>query len=202
MSKQEKDIYTDNGNVAENVNTTDEQAPDLKPLDGEEAVEDISELDSESQTESLEAEILRLNKELEEERKKYLLLYADFDNFRKRTVKEKSELIKNGGEQAFKGLLPILDDFERGIDACTTSGNDATCQGMQLILNKFQKYLVSNGVKEFGADDKEFDSDRHEAISVVPVTDPDQKGKIIDTVQKGYTINDKVLRHAKVVVGQ
>lgn len=149
------------------------------------------------------SEVETLRSELEKQKKEYLFLMAEFDNFRKRTLKEKSELIKNGGESALRGLLPIIDDFERGIKASENAENAAdVLEGMKLIYNKFIKYLAANGVKEFDPDDREFNPDRHEAISVVPVPDEDMKGKIIDTVEKGYTLNDKVLRHAKVVVGQ
>lgn len=150
-----------------------------------------------------EIEIEKLKEELAKEKKEYLFLMADFDNFRKRTLKEKAEIIKNGGENVLKGLLPILDDFERGIKAINDSETtDSVKEGMELIYNKFKKYLEQNGVKEIDTSDAEFDTSRHEAISVVPVQDEALKGKILDTVQKGYTINDKVLRHAKVVVGQ
>ena len=160
--------------------------------------------------ESLEATVMRLTSELDEakssiekEKKEYMFLMAEFDNFRKRTLKEKSEIIRNAGEQVLKGLLPILDDFERGIDAAgKTEDAESVKEGMVLIYNKFRKFLEQNGVKEIDPEDHDFDTERHEAISVVPVTDDDLKGKILDTVQKGYTINDKVLRHAKVVVGQ
>ena len=128
---------------------------------------------------------------------------AEFDNFRKRTLKEKSEIIKNAGENVLKGLLPVMDDFERGIKAAESSEDSASIkEGMLLIYNKLKKYLSQNGVKEFDPSDDTFDADRHEAISVVPVPDESKKGKILDTVEKGYMINDKVLRHAKVVVGQ
>ena len=140
---------------------------------------------------------------MEKEKREYMFLMAEFDNFRKRTLKEKSEIIKNAGEQVFKGLLPILDDFERGIEAASKTDNaDSVKEGMVLIYNKFKKYLEQNGVKEMDTKDADFDTERHEAISVVPVAEDSLKGKVLDTVQKGYTINDKVLRHAKVVVGQ
>lgn len=149
-----------------------------------------------------EDECEELKSQLAESKKEYLFLMAEFDNFRKRTLKEKSEIIKNAGEQVFKGLLPILDDFERGIKATEDAGDSgASLEGMKLIYNKLVKYLAQNGVKEMDPDDRDFNPDRHEAISVLPVGD-EQKGKILDTVEKGYTINDKVLRHAKVVVGQ
>lgn len=140
---------------------------------------------------------------LEKEKKEYMFLMAEFDNFRKRTLKEKSELLRNGAESAMKGLLPIIDDFERGIDAIKdTSDADSVKEGMILIYNKFIKYLEQNGVKAMDTNGKNFDPDLHEAIAMVPAPTPDHKGKIIDTVSKGYTMNDKVLRHAKVAVAQ
>ena len=152
---------------------------------------------------SAEDEVEKLKSELEKEKKDYLFLMAEFDNFRKRTLKEKSELIKNAAESAFKGLLPIVDDFERALKASEGSEDaNAMREGMELIYKKLKKYMEQNGVKEMDPDDREFDADKHEAISVVPVPDENQKGKILDTVEKGYMINDKVLRHAKVVVGQ
>lgn len=148
-------------------------------------------------------ETAALKAELEKEKKEYLFLMAEFDNFRKRTLKEKSEIIRNAGEQVLKGLLPIVDDFERGIKANENATDAADIkEGMNLIYNKLIKYLAQNGVKAIDPADTEFDTEKHEAISVVPVPDDAQKGKILDTVEKGYTINDKVLRHAKVVVGQ
>lgn len=152
---------------------------------------------------SAEDEVEKLKSELEKEKKEYLFLMAEFDNFRKRTLKEKSELIKNAAESAFKGLLPIVDDFERALKASEGSEDaNAMREGMELIYKKLKKYMEQNGVKEMDPDDREFDADKHEAISVVPVPEENQKGKILDTVEKGYMINDKVLRHAKVVVGQ
>lgn len=150
-----------------------------------------------------EKKIKELQDQLDKEKKEYLFLMAEFDNFRKRTLKEKSEIIKNAGENVLKGLLPIMDDFERGIKAAENSPEaESVKEGVNLIYNKFKKYLNQNGVKEFDPDDDTFDTEKHEAISVIPVPDDDKKGKILDTVEKGYTINDKVLRHAKVVVGQ
>lgn len=159
---------------------------------------------------SEENEVETLKAELEKQKKEYLFLMAEFDNFRKRTLREKSEIIRNAGENVLKGLLPIVDDFERGLKAAGVdspamegegSGNESV-EGFRLIYNKLCKYLEQNGVKAFDPDDREFDAERHEAISVVPVPDEKMKGKILDTVEKGYMINDKVLRHAKVVVGQ
>lgn len=192
-----------------------EHKPDYQDKDilDETSAADIEEVAPENESDEeqgLETEVLKLNEELEhvrasveKEKKEYMFLMAEFDNFRKRTLKEKSEIIKNAGEQVLKGLLPILDDFERGIEAVDKTDNaDSVKEGMVLIYNKFKKFLEQNGVKEIDPEDRDFDTERHEAISVVPVAADDQKGKILDTVQKGYTINDKVLRHAKVVVGQ
>ncbi len=181
----------------------DEQTIDIDE-GGQEVIDDVVAPDGEQQIEDVEAQVLRLNAQLEEEKKKYLLLYADFDNFRKRSLRDKAELIKNAGEQAFKGLLPILDDFERGLAAAAKDpeADPRQVEGFQLIYNKLNKYLEQNGVKEFDQADDTFDADRHEAIAAVPAPSEDKKGRILDTVQKGYTINDKVLRHAKVVVGQ
>lgn len=140
---------------------------------------------------------------VEKEKKEYLFLMAEFDNFRKRTVKEKSDIIKNAAESVLKGLLPIVDDFERGLEAGrATDDSNSLKEGMELIYQKLVKFLASNGVKPIESTGKPFDAELHEAIAMVPVTDESQKGIVIDTPTKGYTINDKVLRHAKVAVGQ
>ena len=141
--------------------------------------------------------------QLEKSKKEYMFLLAEFDNFRKRTLKEKSDLIKNAAENAIVELLPVLDDFERAIQA-TADSNDAEGikEGVNLIYNKFVKYLEKNGVKAIDSQDADFDTEFHEAVTTFPTDDESKKGKVIDTVQKGYTMNDKVIRHSKVVVGQ
>ena len=167
--------------------------------------EDKNSEDSKAENTCLDVEkkVADLEQQLEKEKKEYLFLMAEFDNFRKRTLKEKSDLIKNAGEGVLKGLLPIMDDFERGIKAAESNPEaDSVKEGVNLIYNKLKKYLEQNGVKEIDPTDDAFDTEKHEAISAVPVPDESKKGKILDTVEKGYTINDKVLRHAKVVVGQ
>ena len=144
-----------------------------------------------------------LEKELENSKKEYLFLMAEFDNFRKRTLKEKSEIIKNGAENAMRDLLPVIDDFERALKAIDENGElESLKQGVDLIYSKFMKYLERNGVKPIDSTGKEFDTELHEAVTTFPAANESQKGKIVDTVQTGYTLNDKVLRHAKVVVGQ
>jgi molecular chaperone GrpE len=155
-----------------------------------------------TETEKLQKDLDETRAALEKEKKEYLFLMADFDNFRKRVLKEKADLIKNAGEKTLLGILPIVDDFERGLDA-TKDAEGAVREGMELIYQKLVKYLADNGVKEMVTEvATDFDADLHEAIAIVPAPAEDLKGKIIDTTQKGYTINDKVLRHAKVVVGQ
>ena len=153
--------------------------------------------------ETPEDKIAALQAELEKSQKEYLFLMAEFDNYRKRTVKEKAELIKNGGEKAMLGLLPVIEDFERAIDAIDKSSDvEGLKEGVDLIYNKFMKYLESQQVKPMESTGTDFDADIYEAVTTFPAPDESMKGKVIDTVQKGYTINEKVLRHAKVVVGQ
>ena len=187
--------------ATEKDNTTEKQGIEV-PENGQNDI--TTEEQTETATEpTLEERVAQLEEQVEKEKKEYLFLMAEFDNFRKRTLREKSELIKNAAESAFRGLLPIVDDFERALKASEGSEDAASMrQGMELIYKKLVKYMATNGVKEMDPEDRTFDADRHEAISAVPVPDEEQKGKILDTVEKGYTINDKVLRHAKVVVGQ
>lgn len=197
-------IMKDNKNNKEEVK--DQQAPEEVVVDDVNATP-AEEMEAEDVVaegvDGLEVENEKLKEEVAKEKKEYLYLMAEFDNFRKRTLKEKSEIIKNAGEQVWKSLLPVVDDFERGLKAAENSEEtDPMLEGMTLVYNKLKKIMAQNGVKEMDPEEKDFDADRHEAITAVPVPDEAQKGKILDTIEKGYTINDKVLRHAKVVVGQ
>ncbi|MBE6314034.1 MAG: nucleotide exchange factor GrpE [Bacteroidales bacterium] len=150
-----------------------------------------------------EQQIAMLTEALDKEKKEYLFLMAEFDNFRKRTIKEKSEIIKNAKGQVLEEILPIVDDFERGLKAASDTENaQAIKEGMDLIYNKFISYLERNGIKAIESDGVEFNEDFHEAITTIPAPNESMKKKVIDTIQKGYMINDKVLRYAKVVVGQ
>ena len=156
-----------------------------------------------NQVDALTAQLDQAKAQVEKEKKEYLFLMAEFDNFRKRTVKEKSDLIKSAAETVIKGLLPIVDDFERGLQASENSQDPAEIRkGMELIYQKLIKYLEQNGVKAIDSTGKPFDPELHEAIAMVPAQSEDQKGIVIDTPTKGYTLNDKVIRHAKVAVGQ
>ena len=153
--------------------------------------------------ETADEKVGRLKKELEQAKKEYLFLMAEFDNFRKRTLKEKQDLVKYGCQEAMRNLLPVVDDFERAIDSISKADDlDSAKEGINLIYNKFIKYLESNNVKAIDSTGKDFDTDYHEAITTFPASDEKMKGKVIDTTLKGYMINDKVLRHAKVVVGK
>ena len=144
-----------------------------------------------------------VNAALEEQKDKYLRLAAEFDNFRKRTMKEKSDLILNGGEKTLNSILPIVDDMERALSTMEKATDvNAVREGVELIFNKFIAVLGQNGVKKIETIDQPLDTDYHEAIAVIPAPSEDKKGKILDCVQNGYTLNDKVLRHAKVVVGE
>lgn len=143
----------------------------------------------------------KANKEIAELKDKYLHTLAEFDNYKKRTLKEKAELILNGGEKTVKAVLPVLDDFERALKD-KSDDPKAIKDGVTMIFNKFVKTLESLGVKKIDTTDKDFDTDFHEAVAMVPGMGDDKKGKVIDCVQTGYTLNDKVIRHAKVAVGQ
>ena len=141
--------------------------------------------------------------EIEELKTQILYKTAEFDNYRKRTLKEKAELILNGGEKAVSAILPIIDDMERAIDNGAKTDDPAVLrEGMELIYNKFVKALEGLGVKEIETQDADFNTDVHEAVAMVPGMGDDKKGKVIDCLQKGYQLNDKVIRHAKVAVGQ
>lgn len=145
----------------------------------------------------------KITQQLEELKDKYLRTVAEFDNFKRRTLKEKTELILNGGEKAITAILPIIDDMERAIEnAHKQECVDAVEEGWELIYKKLLSTLEGMGVKKIKVENKDFDVDFHEAVAMVPGMGDDKKGKIIDCVQTGYTLNDKVIRHAKVAVGQ
>ena len=145
----------------------------------------------------------KAQEELESLKDKYLRTVAEFDNYRKRSLKEKTELVLNGGEKTITAILPVLDDMERAVaNADKADSVKALEEGWELIFKKLRTILEGLGVKKFDTDDKEFDVDFHEAIAMVPGMGDDKKGKVVDCVQTGYTLNDKVIRHAKVAVGQ
>ena len=152
---------------------------------------------------SVEEQLAVAKEQIEQEKKEYMFLLAEFDNFRKRTIKEKADIIKNASEKAMTDLLPVIDDMERAMQAIEASDNiDSAKEGINLIYNKFIKYLEQNGVKAIDSTNADFNTEYHEAVTIFPAPDEDKKGKVIDTVQKGYTMNDKLIRHSNVVVGQ
>ena len=156
-----------------------------------------------TEEEKLAQELEKANEQIEEQKDKYLRLSAEFDNYRKRTMKEKAELILNGGEKSISSILPIVDDFERALKNMETATDvAAVTEGVDLIYNKFMSVLGQNGVKVIETKEQPLDTDYHEAIAVIPAPNEALKGKILDCVQTGYILNDKVIRHAKVVVGE
>jgi molecular chaperone GrpE len=150
-------------------------------------------------TEIIEA----LENSLEQKNDQYLRLHAEFDNYRKRTLKEKMELTKSAGENLLVNILPVIDDFERAMKAMETATEIAPVkEGVDIIYKRFSDFIKMNGVKEIDAKEKDFDTDLHEAITKIPAPTEEMKGKVVDVIQKGYTLNDKVIRFAKVVIGE
>lgn len=186
-------IEINDENVENNV-ISDDNTEDTSANTDNSAEEKTTELTVEERLEAAK-------KEVEQYKDKYLRAVAEFDNYRKRTLKEKAELLLNGSEKAVCAFLPILDDFERAI-ADKTEDVNAIKEGVQIIFNKFNKTLESLGVRKIETEGKDFDVDFHEAVAMVPGMGDDKKGKVIDCVQTGYQLNDKVIRHAKVAVGQ
>ena len=176
-----------------------------EPNDEGKAEETATETQETTETEETEQadELAKLQEDLSNMKDKYLRLSAEFDNYRKRTMKEKAELILNGGEKSINSILPIVDDFERALKNMETAEDVAAVkEGVELIYNKFMTVLGQNGVKVIETKEQPLNTDFHEAIAVIPAPAEELKGKILDCVQTGYTLNDKVIRHAKVVVGE
>lgn len=193
MDPKEKEKMAEELNVEETKDTAEEQPQN-------DQAEEAAPLTHEEQ---LEKELEDAQAVIEEQKDKYLRLSAEFDNYRKRTMKEKAELILNGGEKSISSILPVIDDFERAIKTMETAKDvKAVKEGVELIYNKFMAVMAQNGVKVIETKDQPLDTDYHEAIAVIPAPSEEQKGKILDCVQTGYTLNDKEIRHAKVVVGE
>ena len=206
---KEEEIKVTDGETVENeqdknvTDTVDNEQGDVdinENTDTAEQENDADEADSANMSEE-KSPLEVANEEIAALKDKYLRTVAEFENYKKRTLKEKAELILNGGEKTVTAILPVLDDFERAL-ADKTEDAVAIKEGMELIFKKFVKSLESLGVKKIETEDKTFDVDFHEAIAMVPGVGDDKKGKVIDCVQTGYTLNDKVISHAKVAVGQ
>lgn len=201
MSEKDKEILEDA--VNENVGTNDENVQESTEQEnaGEENVElENSELTNE---ERVQKELDEANEKIAMLEDRYLRQIAEFDNYRKRTMKEKAELIKNGGERTIEAILPVLDDFERALDNMAKDENATEAmKGVELIYNKFIGILKQNGLQKIETEGADFDTDYHEAIAMVPAFEESQKGKVLDCIQSGYMLNEKVIRHAKVAVGE
>ncbi|WIL18414.1 nucleotide exchange factor GrpE [Prevotella bivia] len=196
MSKKHDNAMNVEEENIENINCeTEEQTEETQEANAENANEQEA-----TQQEELDP-VTKAQLEAEQWKDKYIRLVAEFDNYKKRTLKEKTELIFNGSEKTIGAVLPILDDFERAI-ADNTDDATAVKEGFSLIYKKFFETLEKLGVKKIETKDADFNVDYHEAIAMVPGMGDDKKGKVIDCVQTGYTLNDKVIRHAKVAVGQ
>ena len=192
MEKQEEKVTKQ-----EEVNNHEEQS---ETPASEKTTEESKELSPE---EKLQQSLDEAEKRIAEIQDKYLRLSAEFDNYRKRTIKEKSEIIKNAAEKTITAILPVLDDMERAIANMQKSEDDkAWLEGVELINNKFLKILSQEGLNKIETEGADFDTDYHEAIAMIPAPNEEQKGKVLDCVQTGYKLNDKVIRHAKVAVAQ
>ncbi len=198
MKEEEKISLEENENVNENANEETMNPEDSEVQETAEDLEGTEEAENEE-----EDELSNLKSQVSNLQDKYLRSVAEFDNYRKRTMKEKTELVLNGGANAIKAILPVLDDMERAIENGTkTEDPQVLREGMELIYQKFQKTLEGLGVKKIDTENADFDVDIHEAVAMVPGMGDDKKGKVIDCLQQGYKMNDKVIRHAKVAVGQ
>lgn len=196
MSKKKKNITVEEAELNNNTGSAVEETEQTKETSPNESQEALEQDPQEEKTEEEE-----IKESIEEWKEKYIRLYAEFENYKKRTLKEKAELILNGSEKTIVAILPILDDFERAV-ADKTEDAGAIKEGFELIFKKFLKTLENLGVNKIETEDKDFNVDYHEAIAMVPGVENEKKDKIVDCVQTGYTLNDKVIRHSKVAVGQ
>lgn len=184
--------------VEEKTPNTEESTPE-----NEAKTEEKADKKKKSKKDKKEDKIQELGEQLDALKDKHLRLQAEFDNFRRRTAKEKADLILSGGESVLVNILPIVDDFERALDSLKeVSDEDAGKQGTVLIYNKLQEFLKQNKVKEIEALNQDFDVDLHEALTKIPAPSEELKGKVVDVITKGYCLNEKVIRFAKVVIGE
>ena len=185
LSKEDK-MTQEHENLMHNDNVSDNLSVEEDALTDEEAVEE----------ETLQEKYDELNNN-------FLRLHAEFDNYRKRTLKEKMDIIKSGGEKVLTEMIPLIDDFERALETVQNADDkEAIVEGLELIYTKFVNFINQNGVKEIESIGKPFDADKFEAITTVPVQDKSQKNMVVDCIQKGYVLNDKVIRFPKVIVGK
>ena len=201
MTKEKNQVQDEE--ILKNEETVNEEVAQNTEAQAEENTQEETPAQELSVEEQLANMLGEAQQMVSEERDKYLRLSAEFDNYRKRTLKEKAELIKNGGEKTLTAILPVLDDFERALKNMeATEATQAMKEGVELIFTKFNKVLAQEGLQKIETEDKNFDVDYHEAIALIPAPSEELKGKILDCVQTGYMLNDKVIRHAKVAVAQ
>ena len=201
MTKEKNQVQDEE--ILKNEETVNEEAAQNTEAQAEENTQEETPAQELSVEEQLANMLGEAQQMVSEERDKYLRLSAEFDNYRKRTLKEKAELIKNGAEKTLTAILPVLDDFERALKNMEASEETkAMKEGVELIFNKFQKILGQEGLQMIETEGKDFDVDFHEAIALIPAPSEDLKGKILDCVQTGYMLNEKVIRHSKVAVAQ
>lgn len=200
-SAKEKEGIKDTAQDLDNKTNNEEEGKTEETNNSESEVKE-EEKSEEKVDESAEKE-RQLMEKLSEIQDKYLRLSAEFDNYRKRTLKEKMDLQKYASENVLVDTLPLMDDFERALEAMQkTEDSESIRSGVQLIYNKFCEFLKKSGIKEIEALNCDFDVDVHDAVAKIPVQEKDKKGKIVDVVQKGYLLQDKVIRHSKVVIGE
>ena|SRR5690606_27823989 len=192
-----KDTQNQESKKTEDINSMDEMALGMNNDDNMAGTNLLEDEDKK------EDKVQQLESQLNDTNDKYLRLAAEFDNYRKRTTKEKLDLLQRAGEDVIKSLLDVLDDIHRSVEALETSEDkEKSLEGVKLVFQKFQQTLAAKGLKEMDTKGQNFDAELHEAITQVPAAQPDQSGKIIDEIQKGYFLNEKLIRHAKVVVAE
>lgn len=208
MSKDKENLEDEAQDVQNQEETTDikadetEQKSEESKPKKEKSTKKKSRFKKPTKEDILKEELIESKEKIAETNDKYLRLYSEFDNFRKRTMKEKVELFKTAGEDVIVSIISIIDDFERALEVIIDNEeNKAHKEGLELIYNKFKRIIEQKGVKEIEAVGTVFDTDLHEALTKIPSPSEDMKGKVIDVIEKGYTMNDKVIRFAKVVVG-
>lgn len=195
MTKKDIDASMEDQEISENCNTDEMKSDDMSTQE-QVVTEDEKNTSENASVEDLGNKLMEIND-------KYIRLSAEFDNYRKRTLKEKMELMKSAGEGILNKILPVMDNFERAMKSMETT-NDAVAvkEGIDIIYTSFKDFLNQNGVKEIECINMEFDTDVHEAVTKIPAPTEELKGKVVDCIQKGYVLNDKVIRFAKVVVGE
>lgn len=201
--KQDHNKGKDKSSNGVNLDKEEDVLNNVASMDDNLQMDNLADDDQEDTDTDLEESYEELYEKYESIHDSFLRLNAEFDNFRKRTLKEKAELIKGGGEKVLLGIITLVDDFERALTALhATENRDSMLEGMDLIYSKFIAFLKQNGVEEIKTIGEPFDADNFEAVTMVPTEDAEQKGKVIDCIQKGYKLNDRIIRFPKVVVGE